>query len=248
MAGTRRAGRQRTWAIAAAAWLALSGLGPSGRAHAETPGDETAAEPPAGTSDEPGAGSEAEGAEAPAPTPRPAYEPKDPDERSGRSASPDERPAASRDPRFQGETRDLEQHRGESRPLGALAHSPRARDPEPSQPKAKEVPRFELRRPPSEEPRTADAPLPLRLCEAERDAEQARGEREAAILAYKRARRKDYPHGDAKALVLQRRDLAESRLVRAEGTLAAVRSEAAAHGVELDPSQCPLARAEAAAD
>jgi hypothetical protein len=176
------------------------------------------------------------GAEAlaePAP-PRPRYEAVDPGERRGRTLDPGELRTDTREPSFGSHTEDLGEHRGDSRPLRELSRPPGPRPPE----EEEEVPApLRLRRAPGEE-LPSSAPLAARLCDAEQDLRYARAEQLDAVAAYKRARRAEYPRGDAKALVVQRRELAGRRLARAEAALDALLAEAGEQGVDFDAAEC----------
>lgn len=206
--------------------------GPPGPAEgsAEAPGPDEAEAAPAAVP--------AEGEEAPEPEAaprRPRYESVDPGDRRGRTFDPAELRTDSSEPSFGAATEDLGEHRGETWELRELSRPPGPREPEPEV----EVPApLRLRRPPGEElPRSA--PLPVRLCDAEEELAHARLQRLDAVAAYKRARRAEYPRGDAKALVVKRRELTGNRLGRAEGALDALLDEAAEQGVDFDPAECP---------
>jgi hypothetical protein len=177
----------------------------------------------------------AEEAEPQAPPPRVPYESVDPGDRRGRTFDPAELRTDTHEPSFGSHTEDLGEHRGDSRELRELSRPPGPLPPE----EKEEVPApLRIRRPPGE---TAlrDAPLGVRLCDAERELDHARRERLDAVAAYKRARRAEYPRGDAKALVVQRRELTARRLERAEAALDALLAEAAEQGVDFDAAECP---------
>jgi hypothetical protein len=219
---------------AAAADPAPEGAAPSAAASPEQP-DPGADLPPETQADAPPE-SEAQGeAEALAePAPRPRYEAADPGDRRGRTFDPGELRTDTREPSFGPHSEDLGEHRGDSRPLRELSRPPGPRPPE----EEEEVPApLRLRRPPGDEP-PASAPLAARLCDAEQDLVHARAQLVDAVAAYKRARRAEYPRGDAKALVVQRRELAGRRLARAEAALDALLAEAAEQGVEFDAAEC----------
>jgi len=194
-------------------------------------------EPQAEAPPEAEAGEEAE-AEADAlaepAAPRPRYEAADPGDRRGRTFDPGELRTDTREPSFGSHTEDLGEHRGDSRPLRELSRPPGPRPPEEEE--AVPAP-LRLRRAPGEE-LPSSAPLAARLCDAEQDLRHARAELLDAIAAYKRARRAEYPRGDAKALVVQRRELAGRRLARAEAALDALLAEAGEQGVDFDAAEC----------
>jgi hypothetical protein len=203
------------------------------------PGAEARAAPEAAPEAEPEAPPEGE-AEAPpeaepAPAPpKPRYEAADPGDRRGRTFDPGELRTDTREPSFGSHTEDLGEHRGDSRALRELSRPPGPRPPE----EEEEVPApLRLRRAPGEE-LPSSAPLAARLCDAEQDLIHARGELLDAVAAYKRARRAEYPRGDAKALVVQRRELAGRRLARAEAAKDALLAEADEQGVEFDAAEC----------
>jgi hypothetical protein len=172
--------------------------------------------------------------EAEAAPPRPRYEAADPGDRRGRTLDPGELRTDTREPSFGSHTEDLGEHRGDSRALRELSRPPGPRPPE----EEEEVPApLRLRRAPGEE-LPSSAPLAARLCDAEQDLLHARAELLDAVAAYKRARRAEYPRGDAKALVVQRRELAGRRLARAEAALDALLAEAGEPGVEFAAAEC----------
>jgi hypothetical protein len=59
------------------------------------------------------------------------------------------------------------------------------------------------------------------------------------VRAYKRARRGEYPHGQAKWLVVERRDIAVRRVERADAEWEVVRAEAETSRFDFDASECP---------
>jgi hypothetical protein len=177
---------------------------------------------------------EAPEAQAPARAP---YEAAGPSERRGRSFDVDEMQAESAEPSFGGRTRDLEQHVGEARPVGELSRRPGPKPVDPAAP-AEEIPApLRLRRTPGEAPAAGD-PLVARLCEAELEHAHAGREFRSAVRAYKRARRDEYPRGDAKALVVQRRALAGKRMERAAQARELLLGEAAEQELAFDPASC----------
>jgi hypothetical protein len=172
----------------------------------------------------------------PAPA-RAPYEAAGPSERRGRTFEVGDRLTETGEPSFGGHTRDLDQHEGEARLLEEVSRppGPRPRDPE----SELEVPApLRLRRRPGEGPAPGE-PVALRLCEADRERRHAEQEHRSAVRAYKRARRDEYPRGEAKLLVVQRRELAGRRLARAEETWRLLLDEAAEQEVEFDPGACP---------
>lgn len=172
--------------------------------------------------------------EQPAAARRVPYEAASPSERQGRSYEIEELRSEPRDPSFGNHTEDLDEHVGETRPLGELTRPP---GPKPETP-PREIPGpLRLRRVPGEEPEPG-LPLAERLCEAERELAHARGEFDDAVRAYKRARRDEYPRGDAKALVVKRRSLAQERLARAEEARSALLDEAAQQDFDFDSTAC----------
>jgi hypothetical protein len=187
--------------------------------------------------DEEAAGSPTENppGEAEPEPPRVPYESVDPGDRRGRTFDPAELRTDTREPSFGSHTEELGDHRGDSRELRELSRPPGPLPPE----EEEKVPApLRIRRPPGDTALRA-APLGVRLCDAERELEHARRERVDAVADYKRARRAEYPRGDAKALVVQRRELTGRRLERAEAALDALLGEAAEQGVEFDPAECP---------
>jgi hypothetical protein len=180
----------------------------------------------------------AEEAESPPEAPqRIPYEAASPSDRRGRTYDVDELRTEPGDPSFGGHTRDLDQHRGEARPVGELSRPPGPKPQDPTQIEPEIPAPLRLRRRPGEAPGPSD-PLVARLCEAEREHAHASREFRDAVRAYKRARRDEYPRGDAKALVVQRRSLAEKRLARAAGTRERLLGEAAEQSLDIDPAAC----------
>lgn len=180
---------------------------------------------------------------APAPE-RVPYEAVGPSERRGRTFGVDEMQTETGEPSFGGYTSDLDQHEGEAQELRTLSRPPGPKPVDPAQ-EPLEVPApLRLRRRPGEAP-PPSAPLALRLCEADRERAHAEREERAAVRAYKRARRDEYPRGDAKALVVQRRDLAAQRLARAEEAWRLLLGEAAEQEIEFDAAACPAPAARA---
>jgi hypothetical protein len=180
----------------------------------------------------------ADGPEPDATPERPAYQPVGPGERRGRTTDLEEvestpglpQPATGGgDPGdFPGETRTLEEM---------------SRSPGPTRKKAdwekEDVPGpLKLRRLPGDGP-PPDAPLLVRLCDADAARTFAQRELKDAVRAYKRARRGDYPHGEAKWLVVERRDIAVRRAARADAEVAALREEAETARVDYDAAECP---------
>jgi len=179
----------------------------------------------------------AEDPESPAEPRRTPYEAASPSDRRGRTYDVDEMLTETGEPSFGAPTRDLEQHEGESRPLRDLSRPPGPKPQDPAK-AAPEVPApLRLRRRPGEPPRTDD-PLVARLCEAEREHAHADREFRDAVRAYKRARRDEYPRGDAKYLVVRRRALAEKRLARAAEARGLLLGEAAEQSLDFDPAEC----------
>jgi hypothetical protein len=173
----------------------------------------------------------------PAPAPRPAYRSLDPAERQGRTFDPGERKGETSEPVYQDRTSTPGEHVGETRPLDDLARSPGPQPPPADAPPRIPAP-LRLRREPGQE-LPAGASLEDQLCEAEREFDFDKREAERAVRAYKRARREEYPRGNAKYLVVQRRDITLRRLERSRVALEATRAEADDQGVELDPEACP---------
>jgi hypothetical protein len=213
MAGTRSRARRSPGRAALAACLAAALLAPFPPAHAED-------------------------AESPAEPRRVPYEAAGPSERRGRTYDVDEMRTETGEPSFGAPTSDLDQHEGEARPLRDLSRPPGPKPQDPAK-AAPEVPApLRLRRRPGELP-GADDPLVARLCEAEREHAHAEREFREAVRAYKRARRDEYPRGDAKYLVVQRRALAEKRLARAAEARGLLLGEAAEQALDFDPAECP---------
>lgn len=175
--------------------------------------------------------------EAPAAARRTPYEAATPSERRGRTYEIEELRTEAGDPSFGNHTKDLDDHLGETRPLGELTRPP---GPKPETP-PREIPGpLRLRRLPGDQP-APGTPLAERLCEAEREHTHASREFDDAVRAYKRARRDEYPRGDAKALVVQRRSLAQDRLARAEQARSTLLDEAADQNLDFDPTTCNTA-------
>lgn len=204
-------------------------------AEAQEPGPAEAQEPAPADEQESAPADAQESAEPEAAPPRVPYQAVDPDDRRGRTIDPAELRTDMREPGFTSRTGELGEHPGGSRELRELSRPP---GPLPHAKKEKVPGPLRLRRPPGEDP-LRGAPLAVRLCEAEGDLTHARGQLVDAVAAYKRARRAEYPHGNAKALVVKRRELAGRRLGRAEAALDALLAEAAEQGVEFDPAECP---------
>ena len=179
----------------------------------------------------------ADGPEPDAKPERPAYQPVGPTERRGRTIDLDDAQSTPGLPQpatgggdpgdFSGETRTLEEM---------------SRSPGPTRKKAEweveEIPGpLKLRRLPGTGP-PPDAPLDVRLCDADAGRTFAQRELKDAVRAYKRARRGEYPHGEAKWLVVERRDIAVRRAERADAEWQALRAEAETARVDFDASEC----------
>jgi hypothetical protein len=179
-----------------------------------------------------------EPAAEPEPAPRKPYESVGPSERRGRTFDPGELRSETSDPAFGARSHELDEHPGSTRPLEEVSRSPGPREEE-REPLPVPAP-LRIRRPLGEAP-PADAPLPDRLCESERDLAHARLAFAEAVRAYKRARRDEYPRGDHKFLVVEHRAIAQRRLRRAEAAHAALLSEAEAKSFDFEPTECARA-------
>jgi hypothetical protein len=227
--GTRRRGA----ALLAGALLLAA---PALRAE-EAPADAGAEAPPA---EAPADASEKPAAEPEAPPPRKPYETVGPSERRGRTFDPGTMRTETSDPPSGARTHDPDEHPGDARELDEVSRSP---GPRPDVAEPPEIPApLRLRRPLGEEPPDG-APLPERLCESERDLAHARVAFTDAVRAYKRARREEYPRGDAKYLVVEHRAIAQRRLRRAEDAHAALLAEAETRSFDFDPAACAAAAA-----
>jgi hypothetical protein len=167
----------------------------------------------------------------------PGYQPVGPSERRGRTTPLDEtvepgtpRPASGGgDPNdFSGDTIDLDDLCPPPGPTREPKDLVQVRIPGP----------VKLRRLPSEAP-PPDAPLLVRLCDADETRTFAKRELKDAVRAYKRARRGEYPRGRDKWLVVTRRDIAVRRADRAEAEWTAMLAEASTAHVDFDPAECP---------
>lgn len=165
------------------------------------------------------------------------YEALGPSERRGRTIDLDELEAKTGPPSFGGQTHDLEEFSGESHALDALSRPPGPRPPK-APGEELEVPApLKLRRLPGDGPGD-DAPLAMRLCDADRERTFATRELRDAVAAYKRARRSEYPRGDAKWLVVERRDRAVRHAARAGDDWQHLMAEAEAQAYEYDATRC----------
>ena len=180
----------------------------------------------------------ADGPEPDAKPQRPAYQPVGPAERRARTTDLEDVESTPGLPQPATGGGDPGDFSGDTLALDELSRSPG-----PTRKKAdwetEDVPGpLKLRRLPGEGP-PPDAPLLVRLCDAEAGRVFAERELKDAVRAYKRARRGDYPHGKAKWLVVERRDIAVRRLERADADWEALRAEAETARVEYDASECP---------
>jgi hypothetical protein len=179
----------------------------------------------------------ADGPEPDATPQRPAYQPVGPGERRGRTTDLDDARSTPGLPQPATGGGDPGDFSGETRTLDEMS-----RPPGPTRKKAEweveEIPGpLKLRRLPGEGP-PPDAPLAVRLCDAEAGRAFAQRELVDAVRAYKRARRGDYPHGAAKWLVVERRNIAVRRAARADAEVAALRAEAETARVDYDAAEC----------
>jgi|GEM_PF-6893283 len=158
-------------------------------------------------------------------------EPVAPAERRAEPAPPDYGAADALDP---------DARAGGSRPLDAVAHPPRSRAPEARDRDAPAaIPPGALRLPRRPDvAAAADLSLAERLCRAERDLAHARRAGREAVIAYKRARRDEYPRGGRRALLVEQRALTTRRLERAQAVRDALAAEAEAEGLDLDDDPC----------
>lgn len=212
-----------TWARACALALAMALLAPGARA-----GDAAAADSSSPVPNGPVPDSAPE---------RPAYQPVGPSERRGRTTDLEDAEGASGTPRPATGGGDPGDFSGETRTLDEMSRSPG-----PNRKKAdwevEQIPGpLRIRRLPGEGP-PPDAPLHVRLCDAEEGRTFAERELRDAVRAYKRARRGEYPHGRAKWLVVERRDIAIRRAARADAEVAALRVEAETARVDFDAAEC----------
>jgi hypothetical protein len=180
----------------------------------------------------------ADGPEPDATPQRPAYQPVGPDERRGRTIDLEDAESTPGLPQPATGGGDPGDFPGEARTLEEMS-----RPPGPTRKKAEweieGIPGpLKLRRLPGEGP-PHDAPLLVRLCDAEAGRAFAQRELRDAVRAYKRARRGEYPHGKAKWLVVERRDIAVRRVERADAEWQAVRAEADGTRFDFDASECP---------
>jgi hypothetical protein len=178
----------------------------------------------------------ADGPEPDATPQRPAYQPVGPGERRGRTIDLEDAESTPGLP--QPATGDGDPVSGETRTLEEMSRSPG-----PTRKKAEweieEIPGpLKLRRLPGEGP-PPDAPLLVRLCDADAGRTFAQRELRDAVRAYKRARRGEYPHGKAKWLVVERRDIAVRRVERADAEWEVLRTEAETSRFDFDASECP---------
>jgi hypothetical protein len=221
----RRAGRHRGTAAAALLALALAIASPAARA------DEAPAAPDPTSPI-------ANGPVPDAKAPPSRYQVVGPSERRGRTLELDEVEADAGEAQPATGGGDPNDFPGEARTLDELS-----RPPGPTRKKAdwelEDVPGpLKIRRLPSERP-PPDAPLLVRLCDADESRAFAERELRDAVRAYKRARRGEYPRGRDKWLVIERREIAVRRVARADADWEAVLGEAEAEHVEFDASECP---------
>jgi hypothetical protein len=165
----------------------------------------------------------------------------------GDSVDPEARRAEPAPPDFGAEAKDPGTLRGTAKPLEAVSRPPIGREAgeeKPSEPDAEasdlapEGPApLRLRRRP-DVAAAAERTLADRLCTAERDVAFARREHTDAVRAYKRARRDGYPRGEARALVVEHRDLTARRLKRAEAERKALLVEADAQRLDPADARC----------
>jgi hypothetical protein len=161
----------------------------------------------------------------------------DPGERSGRSSDPGEHASETSEPSFGGRAIDPADRVGTSRELREVTR-PAGQKPAAPAPDETQGPAFlRLPRRPGAGPAPQD-PLAERLCAAEHDLDHAQREHERALRDYKRMQRDGYPHGPAKMLVIEHRDVTGRRLARAEEARDALLAEADEQDAELDPAAC----------
>jgi hypothetical protein len=173
--------------------------------------------------------------------------------RRGDSVDPHALRAEPAAPAFGAEAKDPGDLRGTAKPLDAVARPPIGRTPGAEEPPgAEESPDADaeasdlapeglaplrLRRRP-DVAAAAERTLAERLCTAERDVAFAQREHTDAVRAYKRARRDGYPRGEARALVVEHRDLTARRLARAEAERAALLAEADSQRLDPADTRC----------
>jgi hypothetical protein len=192
------------------------------------------------------AGSDASGGGSPVPNgpvpdddPKgPGYQAVGPSERRGRTIDLNDAEATPGVPQPASGGGSPNDFPGESRTLEEMS-----RRPGPDRKKAdweiEDVPGpLKIRRLPGTGP-PADAPLLVRLCDAEDSHAFAERELRDAVRAYKRARRGEYPRGRDKWLVLTRRDIAVRRAARADADRAALLVEAEAAHLDFESNECP---------